>query len=176
MMHKQFLKARGEHPPMNDLSQKGSVRRLEMALIAFFVSAALSAWGVYVVDPSIYTKALLLEPSLTDRYPLPTTLFLVCLVIFIGILIVGVVRHWRWLFWLILIAFGCSVLQIPATIFQLTGLLPTSTPVWYSLFRMGVAIIESAIALWMVHIYRHSGVWALGRKRQGSVVEEKEYL
>jgi hypothetical protein len=175
MIHKQFFKQE-ESTPMNGLYQKGSVRQLEITLIAFFVLATLSALGVYIADPSIYAKALLLEPSPTDRYPLPTTLFLVCLVIFIGILIFGVVRHWWWLFWLILVAFGCSVLQIPATIFQLTGDLPTSTPVWYSLFRMGVAVIEGAIALWMAQIYRHSGVWAMGRKKKGSVVQEKEHL
>ncbi len=56
------------------------------------------------------------------------------------------------------------ILEIPATIFQLTGVLPGIFPVWYSLCRMGVAIIAVAIAVWMGQIYRHHGVWAMGRK------------
>ena len=153
---------------MNDLYQKGIARRLETVIIAFFVLAVLFALAVYLVDPSIYTKTLLLEPSPADRYPFPATLFLVCLVVFIAILSVGVVRHWRWLFWLLLVAFGFSVLQVPATILQLTGILPDPAPVWYSLLRMGIAIIEIGIAVWMLQIYRQYGVWAMGKKKKTS--------
>jgi hypothetical protein len=153
---------------MNDLQLQGKTRRLDQAIIAFFVASVLFALGVYVVDPSIYTKTLLLEPSTADRYPVPATLFLVCLVVFIAILSVGVVRHWRWLFWLLLVAFGASILQVPATILQLTGILPNPNPAWYSLLRMGISIVEIGIALWMVQIYRHYGVWALGKKKRTS--------
>src|SRR5438876_8837477 len=77
-------------PSMNNLYQKGIARRLETVIIAFFVLAVLFALAVYLVDPSIYTKTLLLEPSPADRYPFPATLFLVCLVVFIPILVFGV--------------------------------------------------------------------------------------
>jgi len=94
------------------------------------------------------------------------TLFLVGILIFIAILIVGVMHHWRWLFWLLLIAFGFSILEIPATILQLTGLIPNSFPLWYSLSRMGVALIEVGIAAWMLRIYRQYGVWGLGKQKK----------
>ena len=117
--------------PTNDKDQRVLSRRLEGILIAFFLVAALFLLVVYFADPSIYANTLLLKPSPTDRYPLPVTLFLVAILVFIAVLIVGVLRHWRWLFWLILIAFGFSILQIPATILQLTGVVPGSLPVWY---------------------------------------------
>ncbi len=151
--------------PTSDKHQLVLLRRLERILIAFFVLAALSLLVVYFADPSIYTRTLLLEPSATDRYPLPATLFLVGILIFIAVLIVGVTRHWRWLFWLILVAFGFSILQIPATILQLTGVIPNSLPVWYSLYRMGVAVIEGVIAIWMVQVFRQYGTWAMGKKK-----------
>jgi hypothetical protein len=132
------------------------------------VLAALFAVVVYVAAPSIYTQALLLEPSPADRYPLVATLFLAALMVFISFLIVGVVRHWRWLFWLLLVAFGFSILQIPATILQLLGIVPDPYPAWYSLCRMGVALIEVGIAVWMIQIYRHHGVWAMGKKKNVS--------
>ena len=80
--------------------------------------------------------------------------------------LVGIVPHWRWLFWLLLVAFGCMVLEIPATVLQLTGVLPNLFPVWYSLCRVGVAIIAVLIATWMARIYRHHGVWAMGKKKK----------
>jgi hypothetical protein len=140
------------------------VRRLDRLLIVFFLLASLFLLAVYVAAPSMYTQTLLLQSSPTDRYPFPVTLFLVVILVCIAILIVGVVRHWRWVFWLLLVAFGCMILEIPATIFQLTGVLPRFFPVWYSLCRMSVSMIAVAIAVWMGQIYRHHGVWAMGRK------------
>src|SRR5947209_18169543 len=130
--------------------------------MAFFLVAALFLLVVYVAEPSIYTQTLLLQSSPRDRYPLPATLFLVGILVFVVILMVGVVRHWRWLFWLLLVAFGFSILEIPATILQLSGVLPNLFPVWYSLCRMGVAILEVIIAVWMVCFYRCHVVWAVG--------------
>lgn len=144
--------------------QQHLVRRLKRLLLAFFLLAALFLLAVYVAAPSMYTQTLWLAPSSLDRYPFPVTLFLVVIVGCIALLIVGVVRHWRWVFWLLLVAFGGMILEIPATIFQLTGVLPRLFPVWYSLCRMGVAVIAVAIAVWMGQIYRHHGVWAMGRK------------
>ncbi len=148
----------------NDTHPQTLRRQLQGLLIAFFVLATLFLLVVYVAAPSIYTNTLLLASSPSDRYPLPITLFLVALLGFIAILLAGIVRHWRWLFWLLLIAFGAMVLEIPATILQLTGILPNLFPVWYSLCRMVVAMIAVLIAIWMSRIYRHHGVWAMGKK------------
>lgn len=150
---------------MEDLHHRRFIqRRLEQALIAFFVGCALFVIVLYAVAPSIYTTSLMLTSSPTERYPLLVTLFLVALLAFIAFVIIGVVRHWHWLFWLLLLAFGFSILAIPATILQLMGIIPDSFPAWYSLSRMGVALLEVGLAVWMFHIYRHYGVWALGKK------------
>jgi hypothetical protein len=37
-------------------------------------------------------------------------------------------------------------------------------PVWYSFGRMGVALFEVGLAVWMIQIYQHHGVWAMGKK------------
>ena len=139
-------------------------RRLEQVLVTFFVVCALYVVVVYVAAPSVYTTALMLSPSPTTRYPFPATLFLVALLAFITVVIVGVVHHWWWLFWLLLVAFGFSILVIPTTILQLMGSVPDSFPAWYSLSRIGGALLEVGLAVWMVQIYRHYGVWAMGRK------------
>jgi hypothetical protein len=143
-------------------------------LIAFFVLAALSVLVVYFVDPSVYSKVLKFEASTNDRYPLPSTLFLVALLIFIAVLIFGVTRHWRWLFWLLLIANGFSILEVPATILQLTGVIPDPYPVWYSLYRMCIAVIQVFIAIWMVRIYYQYGVWGMGRRKHETLPSNSE--
>jgi hypothetical protein len=152
---------------MNGRYQQVLLHRLERVLITLFLLLALFVVAVYAAAPSIYTN--MLTPSTTDRYPLPATLFLVALLVFIAVLIVGVVRHWRWLFWLLLVAFSFMILEIPATILQLTGVVPSLFPVWYSLLRMGVSIITFVIAVWMIYIYRQYGVWAMGRKKKVSL-------
>jgi hypothetical protein len=140
--------------------------RLERAVIAFFILAALSLLVVYLADPAIYTKTLMLQPTSSNRYPLAATLFLVAILAFISVLIYGVLHHWRWLFWLLLIANGFSILEVPATILQLTGVIPDPYPVWYSLYRLGIALIQVAIAIWMIRIFYHYGVWGMGKKKQ----------
>jgi len=139
--------------------------RLERAVIAFFSLAALSLLVVYVADPAIYARSLALTSSPADRYPVQVTLFLAGILDGITLLIIGVLHHWRWLFWPMLVAFSCSALQVPVTLLQIAAVLPSSDPVWYGLLRIGSAAFELALAVWMIRIYRHEGVWALGKKR-----------
>ena len=143
----------------------GKVWELERLLLLFFFLAALSLVGVYVVTPSVYVTKLLLAPSPTDPYPLPVTLFLGSILVFVAVIMVGVIQHWRWVFWLLLVAFGCSILELPATLLQLLGLLPGHPPVWYGLSQMCVALLEVGFAVWMSYISQHYGVWAMGKKR-----------
>lgn len=149
---------------MRNMQQKTGMRPLEKVLITFFVLVALSLVVVYSVDPSIYMEMLNLQPSLAGRYSLAVTLFIVAILCLIAFVITGVIRHWRWLFWLIFVAFGAAILDIPTTILQLAGVIPNTFPLWYSLLRVGVACIQIVIAVWMLRIYRRARVWAMGRK------------
>ena len=79
--------------------------RLEIAVIAFFILSALSLLVVSVADPAIYAHSLALTSSPADRYLVPVTLFLVGILAVIALLILGVLHHWRWVFWLMLVAF-----------------------------------------------------------------------
>ena len=137
---------------------------LDMGVIAFFILAAISLLVVYAADPAIYAQSLSLASSPADRYPVPVTLFMVTILTMIAVLILGVLRHWRWLFWLMLVAFASSALQVPITLLLVIGALPSPYPLWYGVLRMGIGVIELTLALWMIRVYRHKGVWALGKK------------
>ena len=147
------------------MRQKSSAtRNLERVIIAFFALVALSLVIVYLADPSMYTSTFLLPPSPTERYSWPTTLLILAILAFLVVLVIGVMRHWYWLFWLLLLAFGFAILEIPATLLQWASILPAFPgpfPLWYSLYRVGIALAETGIAVYMLQVYRHSGVWGL---------------
>src|SRR6266699_1088381 len=139
-------------------------RRLQLTLLAFFLLAVLFLVVVYVAAPSIYTNTLSLMPSPTGRYPAATTLLLAGVGVFLSIVMIGVLRRWRWVFWLVLVATGSMILDLPVTLLQMTGILPALFPLWYSLCRMGASMIAVGIFVWMLQIYRRHGVWAMGRQ------------
>src|SRR5579862_4716096 len=133
-------------------------RQLEKALIAFFALVALSIVIVCIADPTLGEEILSLPSSAASSYPLFVTLFLVGVLALIAVLVVGVRRHWRWVFWIILLAFSAAILDILVTLLQLAGghlpsVLTSPYPVWYSLYRVGIACLQVGIAAWMWRIY-----------------------
>src|SRR5258708_96396 len=125
-----------------NLTQHAPAKLLERALVAFVGLLLVSLLIIFAIEPSIYTTTLWPDWLPTERYPWPVLLFLGALTTFLCILMYGVLHHWRWLFWLLLIAFTGSVIQIPLESLQLLGVLPNPYPAWYSLFRGGVGFIE----------------------------------
>ena len=155
---------------MKDVQAQVLQQRLEQVLITLFVLVALNFVVVYAADPAIYAQVLSLQPAAASSHPLPMTLVLVAALAFIAVLIVGVRRHWRWVFWIILVAFSAAVLHVLVTLLQLAGALPNEYPVWFSLYRISLASVQVVIALWMWRIYVQHGVWAMGRKKRASVL------
>jgi hypothetical protein len=74
------------------------------------------------------------------------------------LLAVGVLRRWRWIFWLILLAFLAGVLRVPVAILQLAGVLPVNVPSWYVVFQGLIGVAQLAIGLVMLADYRRCGV------------------
>jgi hypothetical protein len=111
---------------------------------------------IRVAAPEVYDQALRLPPS----WPRSTaTAFLLALAAFIVLLSLGVLRRWRWTFWLILVAFLAGVLRVPVAILQLSGVLSASVPGWYVVFQGLIGVAQLAIGLAMLAGYRRSGVW-----------------
>ncbi len=42
----------------------------------------------------------------------------------------------------------------------LVGVLPIEPPLWYTLARSGIALVQVVIGAWMIVTYRRQGVWA----------------
>ncbi len=132
------------------------VNRTQALVLGFFLMVLASLIVILAVAPEVYDKALRLPPS----WPWWAALaFLAALTVFIALLSVGVLRRWRWTFWLVLVAFLAGVLRVPVAILQLTGVLAADGPAWYVVFQGLLGVVQVVIGLVMVAGYRRAGVW-----------------
>ena len=76
-----------------------------------------------------------------------------------AVLSIGVIRNWRWTFWLILVVFLVGVVRAPAATLQLGGIVPRQGPAWHVALQAVVGLIQFVIALAMLAGYRKAGVW-----------------
>jgi hypothetical protein len=131
------------------------VNRTQALVLGFFVVALGSLLVILVTAPDIYDQAL----RLPDGSVAAEVAFLATLTAFIGLLAVGVLRRWRWTFWLVLLAFLAGILRVPVAILQLTGVLAADAPAWYVTFQGVIGLAQVAIGLAMLAGYRRAGVW-----------------
>ena len=84
---------------------------------------------------------------------------LLVLTALLGVLSVGVIRSWRWTFWLILVVFLFGIVHVLTAVLQLTGIMPSQDPAWYTVFQAVVGLLQFMIALVMLASYRKNGIW-----------------
>jgi hypothetical protein len=132
------------------------VNRTQALVLGFFLMALTSLVVILAAAPEVYDQALRL-PSDSPRWV--ALVFLGVLAVFIGLLAIGVLRRWRWCFWLILVAFLAGVLRVPVAGLQLAGVLAAVGPTWYVAFQGLLGVLQFAIGLAMVAGYRRAGVW-----------------
>jgi cell division protein FtsW (lipid II flippase) len=131
------------------------VNRTQALVLGFFLVAVTSLGVILAAAPEVYDQAL----RLPTRNRAVEIAFLVALLGFITLLGIGVLRRWRWTFWLILIAFLAGVLRVPVAILQLSGILAADAPRWYVTFQGLLGVLQFAIGLAMLTGYRRAGVW-----------------
>jgi hypothetical protein len=132
------------------------VNRTQALVLAFFLLVLASLVVILAVAPEVYDQALRLPPSWP---PGAAIAFVAALTVFIALLSVGVLRRWRWTFWLVLVAFLAGVVRVPVAILQLTGVLVADGPAWYVVFQGLLGVIQVMTGLVMVAGYRRAGVW-----------------
>jgi hypothetical protein len=126
------------------------------ALVLVFVGAAVLILVVLLVaDPAIYADSLRPLPQNAST----AFVFFALLVTFLSVLTVGVIRRWRWIFWLVVIAFCAGALRVPASALELIGALPTTGPGWYEILQGVIGIVQLVIGLALIRGYRREGPW-----------------
>ena len=130
------------------------VTRTQALVLGFFLVVWVSVLVILVAAPDVYDQALRLPGSRGAELAI-----LAALSGLIGLLVVGVVRRWRWTFWLVLVAFLFGVLRVPVAVLQLTGVLAVDTPAWYVLYQGLLGVAQVGIGLVMTVGYRRAGPW-----------------
>ena len=130
-----------------------TINRTQALVLGFFLVVWATLMVLFAVVPGDYYRAMNLSSAGAGL------LFLVGISAFIALLGVGVLRRWRWMFWLIAIAFLFGVLRVPATFLMLEGVLPADGPTWYVLYQGVLGVVQFAIAVLMLVGYRRAGTW-----------------
>ena len=131
------------------------VTRTQALVLGFTLLAWISLILILITAPEIYDVAL---PAGGHRRA-AEIVFLVLLSAFLGLLSIGVLRRWRWIFWLILIAFALGLVRVPVAVLQLVGGLTPDGPTWYVVLQGIIGVIQFCIALVMLVDYRRGGIW-----------------
>jgi hypothetical protein len=138
------------------------VDRTQSLVLGFFAVVWISLVAILLVDPAIYDSAMKLPAG---DHRVADLAFLGAISAFIALLVAGVLRRWRWTFWLILVAFLLGVLRVPASVLALAGVLPAAGPTWYVLFQAILGLVQFAIGLLMLADYRQVGPWGHSETR-----------
>ena len=125
-------------------------------VLAFFVIVWIALVAILALSPDVYAQTLRLAPG--DARVVEVG-FLASLTALIAVLSIGVIRRWRWAFWLILVAFVFGVVRLVTSALQLGGLIPATGPAWYEALQGAIGVAQFLIALAMLSGYRKGGVW-----------------
>jgi hypothetical protein len=136
--------------------RKANLNGVQALVLGFLGFAWLSLVAVLAFAPDVYDQSLNLP---ADNARPGELVFLVVLSAFIALVAFGVLRRWRWMFWLLLVAFLSGVLRVPASILELTGGLPATGPTWYVVVQALIGLLQLAIGVVMLREFRTHGTW-----------------
>jgi hypothetical protein len=115
------------------------MNRTQWLVLAFFLAAWVTVITILAVSPQVYRPGLARAPG---SLRVAEIVFVVALSGLIGVISAGVVRRWRWLFWLILAVFFLGVLRVPVTVLELPGQMVASSPAWYIAVQGMASVVQ----------------------------------
>ena len=133
----------------------------KVLVLTFFAAYWVMVVAMLLAARPLYDQIL----SLSGNQAQAEIPALVVLTILFGTLSIGVIRGWRWTFWVILVVFMAGLLRALYSALQLTGIVPRQGPVWYVVLPGPIGLIQFCIAVVMLAGYRKVGGWGRGRSR-----------
>jgi hypothetical protein len=131
------------------------VNRSQALVLAFFGLVWSALLLILLLQPRIYLDTL---GARSATAPVAIAFFAAVSAL-IALLVIGVLRRWRWVFWIVVVAFLAGLLRAPASALELLGWLPPQGPAWYVGLQGLIGVVQFAIALALLRGYRRSGVW-----------------
>ena len=133
-----------------------AVNRTQGLVLGFFALAWVMLSVILAVSPSV--RGVTLDRMPGGRTP-SAGVFMVALLVFLTGLGIGVVRRWRWLFWILLAAFAAGLVRVPLAVLQLSGRIEPEGPDWYVGLQAGIGVVQAGVAYAMFIGYRQCGPW-----------------
>ena len=133
------------------------MNRTQAIVLLFFILVWVALLTIVALSPDIFDQTLRQFPFADGRTV--QLAFVGTISVFLIILSIGVVRRWRWLFWLILVAFTVGVLRLPISVLELAGTIALQGPAWYVALQGAIGVVQFVIALAMLRGYRRGGTW-----------------
>src|SRR5215469_2898645 len=131
------------------------MNRTKALVLAFFAAYWVMVVTLLLAARPLYDQIL----SLSGNQAQAEIPVLAVLTILFATLSIGVIRGWRWTFWLIVTVFMVGLLRALYSALQLTGILPRQGPVWYVVLPGPIGLIQFCIAVVMLAGYRRVGGW-----------------
>jgi hypothetical protein len=132
------------------------INRTQGLVLGFFVLAWVMLTVILAFSQAVRDVTLRRIPASGT----PTTLaFLALLLASLAALGIGVARRWRWLFWLLLLAFVVGLVRVPLAVMQLSGQIAHEGPDWYIVLQGVIGVIQFGLAYAMFAGYRRAGPW-----------------
>lgn len=129
--------------------------RLKALVLAVFAAYWVTVVGILVADRTLFDQAMrqlgaqLLQTTHGDL-ALADAFAVTVLTLLLAILSIGVIRSWRWTFWLILVAFLVNVIRVPVAALQLLGIGPRQGPTWIVALQVVVGLVQVAVGIAML--------------------------
>lgn len=133
--------------------------RIKVLVLALFAVYWVILVVILVAARDVYDQALPQEVRLAGNQRSAEIGVLLVATALFAVLSIGVIRGWRWTFWLILVVFLAGILRVLASALQLAGIVPSQDPAWSVVLQAVVYLIQFVIALAMLAGYRKAGVW-----------------
>jgi hypothetical protein len=135
------------------------MNRTKAFVLALFAVYWVIVAVILVAARNVYDR-LLAQAMPFSGNPWPAEIgTLLALTLLLTLLSTGVIRGWRWTFWLILVVFLIGIVRVPIAALQLAGITSRQDPAWYVALQGVVGLIQFVIALAMLAGYRKAGIW-----------------
>lgn len=132
------------------------VNRSQALVLAFFAAVLMALVAIRILAPGVYSDALNLPYGASLVL---VNSFVAGAIVLVVLVAVGVVFRWRWMFWLMVIAFVAGILRLPASMLEIYGFLPSTSPSWYLVLQAVIGITQFVIGLALIRGYRRAGPW-----------------
>ena len=134
----------------------GSINRTQGVVLGFLATSIVGLILILTLAPGLIDGKL----QSTGGDPVAArVVFIGALAVLISLLAIGVLRRWRWTFWLVTLAFLFGVLRIPASGLELAGAIRTGDPSWYVLLQGFIGAVQLTVGLLMIRGCRRAGPW-----------------